>query len=575
MTSKIQEVSQTPSEAQIQVSSDAAAVEPASISAAMELASEDHANTVTENEEKAPKMTGKQSSSGSQKFSDWNPLEKQLIIFIGSAAALFSPLSANIYFPIFNVLAKDLQVSNTLINLTVTTYMVSLRILAESAEWNKNKSPNGVIQIFQGLVPSIIAGASDGLGRRPAYIVCFVIYIAANIGLALQNEYAALMVLRCVQSAGSSSTVALANALVADVATASERGVYISYATAGTYVAPAIGPIIGGLLAHYLGWRSVFWFLTIFAGVFFVPLLLFFPETCRKIVGDGSIRPAKWNMSLVTAWHLRRNARANADSTDKQDTPSRPPLKIPNPLATLTIIFEKEVGMVLASAALAFGAYYAVSSALPSQFEEIYGFNDIQIALCFIPVGGGALVAVFTQGRMADYNYKRYATRLGNPVVKTKQQDLTNFPIERARLEIALPMLLLEATSIITYSWVTKFATNLSGPLILLFVISYSSCAAFTTMSILVVDVYPEKAGQATAANNLCRCWVGAGFTAAILPMINAMGRGWSLTLVGLLCLACAPILVVVMILGPHWRRERGSREQDRDDEKHTKRQER
>ena len=319
----------------------------------------------------------------------------------------------------------------------------------------------------------------------------------------------------------------------------------------------------------------MFWFLTIFAGAFFVPLLLFFPETCRKIVGDGSIRPAKWNMSLLTAWHLRRNARAGADPKGEQDPPRKPPLKVPNPLATLTIIFEKEVGLVLASAGLAFGAYYAVSSALPSEFEDIYGFNDIQIALCFIPVGGGCLLAVFTQGRMADYNYKRYATRLGTSVVKTKQQDLTDFPIERARLEIALPMLLIEGTSIITYGWVTKFVTNLSGPLILLFVISYSSCAAFTTISILIVDIYPEKAGQATAANNLCRCWLGAGFTAAIVPMINAMGRGWSLTLVGLLTLACAPILVVVIVLGPQWRRERGIREKNKDDKKNARRLER
>ena len=436
-------------------------------------------------------------------------------------------------------------------------------------------APNGIIKIFQGLVPTIIAGASDGLGRRPAYIVCFIIYIAANIGLALQNQYAALMVLRCVQSAGSSSTVALASAIVADIATASERGVYISYATAGIYVAPAIGPVIGGLLAHYLGWRSVFWFLAIFAGVFFVPLLLIFPETCRKIVGDGSIRPAEWNMSVLTTWHLRRNTRANANSTDKQDAPLRPPLRIPNPLATLSIIFEKEVGMVLASAAMAFGSYYAVCSAIPSQFEEIYGFNDIQISLCFIPLGGGCLLAVLTQGRMADYNYRRYATRLGYPIVKTKQQDLTDFPIERARLEIALPMLLLQVASSIAYGWVTKFATNLSGPLILLFVISYSSCAGFSIMSILIIDIYPEKAGQATAANNLCRCWLGAGFTAAILPMINAMGRGWSITLVGLLCLTCAPMLVAVIVLGPNWRRERGSRQKGKEDKKDAKRQER
>ncbi|KAM0794168.1 major facilitator superfamily domain-containing protein [Usnea florida] len=518
----------------------------------MDRASDNHSNTITENGEKASQASEATNSSGSQSFSDWNNWEKQLIIFIGSAAAVFSPLSANIYFPIFNVLAAELNVSNTLINLTVTVYM-----------------------IFQGLVPSIIGGASDGLGRRPAYIVCFVIYIGANIGLALQTKYAALIVLRGVQSAGSSSTVALASAIVADIATASERGVYIAYATAGTFVAPGVGPIIGGLLAHYLGWRSVFWFLTIFAGAFFVPLLLFFPETCRKIVGDGSIRPAKWNMSLTTAWHFRRSTRADTDLKNRQDAPGRPPLKIPNPLATLTMIFEKEVGMVLASAGLAFGAYYAVSSALPSEFEAIYGFNDIQIALCFIPVGGGCLLAVLTQGRMADYNYKRYALRLGKSVVKTKQEDLTDFPIEKARLEIALPMLLIEGTAIVTYGWVTKFQTNLSGPLILLFVISYSSCAAFTTISILIVDIYPEKAGQATAANNLCRCWLGAGFTAAIVPMINAMGRGWSFTFVGLLCVACAPPLVIVMVFGPQWRRKRVSKEKDRDDEKHAKRLER
>ena len=134
MASDNQEVSRAPSEAQIQVASDVAAVERTSISAAMDRTSEDHPNTITENGEKAFQKSEAQSSSGRQNFSDWNNWEKQLIVFIGSAAAVFSPLSANIYFPIFNVLATDLHVSNTLINLTVTVYMVSLPLLAESAE---------------------------------------------------------------------------------------------------------------------------------------------------------------------------------------------------------------------------------------------------------------------------------------------------------------------------------------------------------------------------------------------------------------------------------------------------------
>lgn len=57
-------------------------------------------------------------------FSIFSRREKTFIVVMASLAALFSPLSANIYYPALNVLAKDLNVSNTLINLTVTSYLV-------------------------------------------------------------------------------------------------------------------------------------------------------------------------------------------------------------------------------------------------------------------------------------------------------------------------------------------------------------------------------------------------------------------------------------------------------------------
>lgn len=37
---------------------------------------------------------------------------------------------ANIYYPAFNILADELNVSNTLINITVTSYMVSRPLAA-------------------------------------------------------------------------------------------------------------------------------------------------------------------------------------------------------------------------------------------------------------------------------------------------------------------------------------------------------------------------------------------------------------------------------------------------------------
>jgi hypothetical protein len=47
---------------------------------------------------------------------------------MATIAALFSPFTAQIYFPALNTIAKDLHVTNSKINLTVTTYMVCFLI---------------------------------------------------------------------------------------------------------------------------------------------------------------------------------------------------------------------------------------------------------------------------------------------------------------------------------------------------------------------------------------------------------------------------------------------------------------
>lgn len=59
-------------------------------------------------------------------YSTFTDRQKKMIIFSASIASLFSPMSANIYLPALNTLSKDLSVSNSLINLTVTMYLVNI-----------------------------------------------------------------------------------------------------------------------------------------------------------------------------------------------------------------------------------------------------------------------------------------------------------------------------------------------------------------------------------------------------------------------------------------------------------------
>ena len=61
-------------------------------------------------------------------FSVYTARQKKVILVAGSFAAFFSPVSSNIYFPALNTIAKDLHVSLSQINLTVTTYQVSMTV---------------------------------------------------------------------------------------------------------------------------------------------------------------------------------------------------------------------------------------------------------------------------------------------------------------------------------------------------------------------------------------------------------------------------------------------------------------
>ena len=61
----------------------------------------------------------------SQPFSVFTHSQKRGIVIAAAAGAVFSPLTAQIYLPALPTIAKDLGVTFSEINLTVTTYMVS------------------------------------------------------------------------------------------------------------------------------------------------------------------------------------------------------------------------------------------------------------------------------------------------------------------------------------------------------------------------------------------------------------------------------------------------------------------
>lgn len=52
--------------------------------------------------------------------------QKLIIVVTAALASVFSPLSANIYFPALQSIKKDLDVTENMLNLTITSYMVRI-----------------------------------------------------------------------------------------------------------------------------------------------------------------------------------------------------------------------------------------------------------------------------------------------------------------------------------------------------------------------------------------------------------------------------------------------------------------
>lgn len=386
-------------------------------------------------------------------------------------------------------------------------------------------------------------------------------YLGANIGLALQNGYPALMVLRCIQSAGSSGTIALGSAVVADLTTRAERGKYIGYAGMGMALGPALGPVIGGLLDHFLGWRAIFWFLVILSGTCFIIVLIVFPETCRAVVGNGSVLPPRWNRpfwAFVVSGSRFRGAEHPPDPSTLQVLKHRP-----NPISSLRIATQREAGLILLYGGLLFSGYMAVLSTLSTQLSTRFEFNSIQVGLCYLPLGMGSISSRFTVGKLLDWNFRREARIQGMSIQKNRQQDIENFNIERARLSISIPMIYFGSLCILAYGWVMQFRTALAGPMVMLFFTGLATTGAFNALNTLVVDVNHQSAATAVAANNLCRCLMGAATTAFVSPLIEAIGLGWTATLIAGLWVLFSPLLWLVYCQGHSWRQKATLKQQE------------
>lgn len=104
----------------------------------------------------------------------------------------------------------------------------------------------------------------DIIGRKKIFTIGIVLFTISTFLIVFSHSISSLIILRIFQGFSSAMIFGTSMAILTSVFQPGERGRAIGINITATYLGLSLGPVIGGLLTHYLGWRSIFAFLVPF-----------------------------------------------------------------------------------------------------------------------------------------------------------------------------------------------------------------------------------------------------------------------------------------------------------------------
>lgn len=227
---------------------------------------------------------------------------------------------------------------------------------------------------------------------------------------------------------------------------------------------------------------------------------------------------------------------------------------MPNPFAVIKLACSPGTALILVVYGVGYATYSCLQASLSTLFLEVYNISGLASGLIYLPFGCACAMSAFGTGRLLDRNYRKTAAEMGLDVSRNKADDLSNFPIERARLRTISSLVVLSACLMATYGWLLQIRTSMAGPLVTQFFIGLTLQSLFTALNTLLVDIHPDCPSTTQAACNLFRCETAAGFLAALDAMLRVLKPGWSFVLFGGLILLSAVILRLIQYRGMQWR---------------------
>ena len=257
-----------------------------------------------------------------------------------AALAMLGPFSIDMYLPSVEAIQRDLRTTPLAVQQTLSAYLFAYAFM----------------MLWHGAL-------SDALGRRPLVFGGLAVFAFASLGCAIAGNIHTVWLFRILQGLSAGAGLVVGRAIVRDAVQGADAQRLMSQVTLVFGVAPALAPVLGGVLLNLLGWRSIFAMMLLFA----LAVLAWSARSLPETLPPGHRQP-------LHPRALVRNYRA--------------------------VLLRPDFLLLAAIPTLNFAAFFIYIATAPT-YLSMLGVTTWGFAWLFVPMIAGVMIGGMLSGRLA------------------------------------------------------------------------------------------------------------------------------------------------------------------------------
>lgn len=371
---------------------------------------------------------------------------RRLTVLVPAVLAFLSmigPFSIDTPFPAFPEMGDEFGAGAGRLQLVVTVYLASFAAMS----------------VLHGPI-------SDAVGRRPVMIVSLTVYVAASIACAFAPSLGWLLVGRALQGLSAGGATIVSRTVIRDLFEGAAAQRLMSRVAVIFGIAPAIGPIIGGLVLQLGEWPLVFVFQALLGVALILAVVLLLPET-----------------------HPRERRAA---------------LRVGAVLGSLAAVSREPAFHRLAWAtALIFGAQFLYIGGAAIFVVDVLGEGELDFWKLFVPMIGAMMTGSWLCGRAAGRITARRLVSIGCTI----------------SFAGGVVGILLAASPL---------ASDLPWAVVGVSLIALGNGMTYPTMQLLLLDLFPGRLGAVVSMSSFLALLLNAITAVAVTPHVGHSALGFA-----------------------------------------------